>query len=222
MNMKIWLLAACSIFLLAIACKKADYLTDDGVHSAKTPLTAYEYLKNHSWKSFDTLVMIIDHYNLQEEVNSVGTIFVPTNRSINLYMEMRRAAKQQIDENAKYTMDSLYKDITADSLRQYFFADKLPMSALTGEDPVGIKAKTGQQRAYRKVRQTGYTTTVTPVYFMFFINVRGTIDDPNNPPPANDPGYDVTVRCQTTGIETRDGAGPLLHVLNNQHRFVRF
>ncbi|UYQ91357.1 hypothetical protein MKQ68_14785 [Chitinophaga horti] len=222
MKINIGLLVAGVALMLATACSKADYLTDEGVHSAKTPLNAYEFLKSHPWKSFDTLVMIIDHYNLQEELNSTGTMFVPTNRSVNLYMEYKRDQKQKIDENAKYTLDSLYKDITADSVRQYFYPDKLTVAALENEFPVGIKNKLGQQMAYRKVKQQGYNTTVTPVYFTYLIRVKGTIDDPNNPPLGSDPNFDQSVLCQTTGIETENGKGPILHVLTNKHQFVRY
>jgi hypothetical protein len=47
--------------VLLNSCKKNSYLTDGGLHSAQPPLSTYEYLKQHSWQSFDTLITIIDH-----------------------------------------------------------------------------------------------------------------------------------------------------------------
>ena len=49
------------------SCKKSEYLTDGGLSEAKTPLTTYDYLKQHKYHLFDTLIMVIDHYNMKEE-----------------------------------------------------------------------------------------------------------------------------------------------------------
>ncbi|WP_295121429.1 hypothetical protein [uncultured Chitinophaga sp.] len=223
MKLNILLLAVCASLMVAVSCKKADYLTDSGVHSAKTPLTTYEFLKNHPWKSFDTLVTILDHYGLQEEVNGAGTFFAVTNRSIRNYMNMKQVQTEFWDENAKYTMDSLYRDLTADSIRQYMFADKIPVSALTSEDPVLKSSLAGTSMAVRKRRQQVSTDfSFEPVYYLYLVKVRGGLDDPNNPPSGNDPNVDATVLCQTTGIETQNGKGTILHVLQNSHGFVRF
>src|SRR5687768_195256 len=104
--------------LLAVSCKKKDYLTDSGVHSVSTPLNNYDYLKQNSWKLFDTLLMVVDRFNLKEEVNNANTFFAPTNYSINRFMLARLAEKQATSSKAAYTLDSLYKYITADSIRQ--------------------------------------------------------------------------------------------------------
>jgi hypothetical protein len=223
MKLKIGILAVCCGMLLVLSCKKNDYITDGGLHNPKTPLTTYEYLKGNAWHMFDTLLMVVDHYGLQEEMNSAGTFFAPTNRSINRYMVLQRDKKQLVDENAKYTMDSLYKDITADSVKQYFFADKLPITSLADEMPVAKTSMGNTPMAIRKRKQDGYNQwSAEPVYFLYLIQVKGTLDDPNSLPAPGDKNIDISVQCQTTGIETSNGKGTLLHVLSNTHTFVRF
>lgn len=223
-QLKIWLLAVCCGAMLAVSCKKASYLTDEGLHKAQTPLTTYDYLKQHPWQMFDTLIQIIDHYQLQEEVNGAGTFFAPTDYAIETYMKAQRARRQLTDENALYNMDSLWLDIKADSLRQYIFADKIEIASLPAEDIVQKTSVAGIGMAVRKVRQTsGYNEwSSAPVYFLNLIKIKGTIDDPDAAPIPNDPFRDVSVQCQTTGILTRNGSGTVLHVLRNQHTFIRF
>jgi hypothetical protein len=211
------------LLLLTVACKKADYLTDGGLHNPKTPLSVYDYLKEHPYKLFDTLILIVDHYKLQEELNHTGTFFASTNYSITLYMNVRLEQKKRTDENAKYTMDSLYKDLTADSVRQYMFSNKLPMSGFTDEQPHVFDNMVGTRFAVKKEKTTDryYNEwSSVPVYFLYLIKIVGALDVPGTTPPANE--EDIRVLCQTTGIETESGNGPLLHVLNNKHIFVRF
>lgn len=207
------------LLLLMSSCKKSEYLIDEGVHEAATSLTTYDYLKAHSWKSFDSLIAIIDHFGLKDEVNNAKTFFAPTDYSINRFFELKKASR---DENNPYTMDTLYKEISADSIRQYLFTQKLTLgAALEVAPPIQSLGKTSA--VITKIRQTAYDYTQwssNPVYLLYYTKVRGTLDDPNGNVDPNDPNRDTRVSCQTTGIET--SSGTTLHVLSNTHVFVRF
>jgi hypothetical protein len=66
--------------------------------------------------------------------------------------------------------------------------------------------------------------TKAPTYLLYFVKVRGAVDEPGVTPPLNE--NDITVLCQTTGIKTSGVKTQLgsttLHVLSNTHVFVRF
>jgi hypothetical protein len=208
--------------VLAVSCKKADYLTDSGVHDAKTPLSTYDYLKQHPWNLFDTLVMVIDKYNLKDEVNGANTFFAPTNYSINKYMNDRRAERQATNAAAGYTLDSLYKYITADSVRQYMFSEKIALKELPEQQTQSYSSLGKTSMGVFKELQTAniYTDrTNAPTFLLYLVKVRGSLDEPGTVPPANE--IDIRVICQTTGIQTSNGA-KTLHVLSNTHSFVRF
>lgn len=201
------------------SCKKSEYLTDEGIHDAATPLTTYDYLKAHSWQSFDSLIAIIDHFGLKEEVNNAKTFFAPTDYSINWFFELKKASR---DENNPYTMDTLYKEISADSIRQYLFNQKLTLAGAS-EVAAPIQSLGKTNVAINKIKQTSFNYTEwsrNPVYLLYYTRVRGNLDDPNGNVDPNDPNRDTRVECQTTGIET--SSGTTLHVLNNRHLFVRF
>jgi hypothetical protein len=152
-------------------------------------------------------------------VNNAKTFFAPTDYSINRFFELKKMTR---DENNPYTMDTLYKEITADSVRQYLFNQKL---TLTGASEVAAPIPTlgKTSAAITKIKQTSYDYTQwsrNPVYLLYYTKVRGALDDPNGTVDPNDPNRDTRVECQTTGIET--SSGTTLHVLNNSHVFVRF
>jgi hypothetical protein len=44
--------------LTVIGCKKAAYLTDDGLHTAEVNLSTYDYLAAHPNGMFDTLLLV--------------------------------------------------------------------------------------------------------------------------------------------------------------------
>lgn len=216
-----FILFAAVTFLLATSCKKAAYLTDDGIHNPKSSLSTYEYLRQHSWQSFDTLIMIIDHYNMKDEVNSAGTFFASTNYSIKQYMDFRLSEKKLTNDTAKYTLDSLYKDISADSLRQYLFTAKITLAGAPIQPaPYTSFAKNTNFAVFKQLQSTStytqYTTGQT--YLLYLVKVRGQLDVQGITPPLNE--IDINVLCQTTGIESASGG--ILHVLSTQHFFVRF
>lgn len=210
------------VLLVAASCKKKDYLTDTGVHNPVTPLSNYDYLKQNSWKLFDTLLLIIDKFNLKEEVNAAKTFFAPTNYSIASFMTARLNEKQLTSSSSQYTLDSLYKYITADSVKQYMFNEKITLDDI-GEDETKMYTNhidTDFGVFKERQRDNAYTQySNNPSYLLYLVKVRGSLDVPGVTPPPNE--IDIRARCQTTGIQTSNGA-TILHVLNNQHQFIRF
>jgi hypothetical protein len=217
-----YILPAVFAFILVVSCKKKDYLTDSGVHNAVTPLTNYDYLKQNNWRLFDTLLMIIDKFNLKEDMNETKTFFAPTNYSINAFITARLNDRLATSSSATYTLDTLYKYITADSIRQYMFNDRITLDDI-GEDETKLftnrsKTNMGVFKELQRANQfTMYTNN--PTYLLYLVKIRGSLDVPGVIPPTGE--EDIRVRCQTTGIETSNGA-TILHVLNNQHQFIRF
>jgi hypothetical protein len=198
------------VFLFS--CKKDAYLTDDGIHDAVTPLSTYDYLAANRYHIFDTLLLVVDHYNMKQEVNSAKTFFAPTNYSIN--------RKMNLYSTVYPSLDSIYKYMNADSLRQYILQTNVTLDAAL-ETPVAYVTAGKTNAAVQKIKQAGYTQWSTyPVYILNFIKVRGSLDDPDNPPPSGGPDVDTKVACQTTGIQT--SSGTTLHVLSNVHIFSTF
>lgn len=220
----IWLAFALVIFAGAASCKKAAYLTDGGVHNAITPLSTYDYLKQHPWKLFDTLVMVIDHYGLKDKVNAANTFFAPTNYSIGRYMTARLIEKQAVNPAAAYTIDSLFKDLKADSILQYVFSDKITLAEAQELQPKLYSPQTSADLRMGVMKELQTSTLYTErsnaaTYLLYFVKVRGDVDIPGVIPPANE--SDIRVVCQTTGILPENGQR-VLHVLSNLHVFARF
>lgn len=207
--------------LLLSSCKK-DYLTDGGLHTAATSLTTFDYLQQHQYHMFDTLTTILLHYNMKDEVNNAKTFFAPSDFSINRYIATQNVRVRLIDENASFTLDSLYARITPDSLRQYLFTEKIQTADYSddlvhvtenlGKTSSGIKRMLATDPAY-------YQWSSQPVYLLFYVKVRGKVDVTGEPATIDNP-FDISVQCQTTGIETASGG--ILHVLANTHTFSTF
>jgi hypothetical protein len=217
-----WLLLFVCSLLLIVSCKKADYLTDEGIHNPKTPLSTYDYLKAHPWKLFDTLIMVIDKYNLKEQVNESNTFFAATNYSINKFLADRRAEKQLVSAAADYTLDSLYKYITVDSVKQYMFGERIELAAMPENETKVFQSAAGiATGVYKELQQANAYTerTNAPTHLLYLVKIRGALDIPGTTPPVNE--NDIRVLCQTTGILTSNGE-TVLHVLNNTHSFIRF
>lgn len=203
------------------SCKKSSYLTDGGLSDPKSPLSTYDYLKQHPYKLFDTLIMVIDHYQMKDEVNSAQTFFAPTNYSINRYIKLKRDSVRLINENRNYTLNDMYNDISADSLRIYCVKSRVELmttpevatlAANNANTPVAV------QRILQPKPDGAWSSS--PIYYLFFIKVRNGLDPAGATLPPNDPGRDISAHCQTTGIEPSSGG--VLNVLNNQHTFIRF
>jgi hypothetical protein len=203
------------------SCKKSSYLTDGGLSDPKSPLSTYDYLKQHPYKLFDTLIMVIDHYQMKDEVNAAQTFFAPTNYSINRYIRLKRDSVRRIDEQKNYTLTNMYNDLSADSLRMYCIKSrvelmKAPLSATLTSNNANTQVATQRIQQARP----GESWSSAPIYYLYFIKVVNGLDPAGTTLPENDPNRDLSSYCQTTGIEPSSGG--MLHVLNNQHTFVRF
>ncbi|HEY6900961.1 MAG TPA: hypothetical protein VI233_09975 [Puia sp.] len=217
MKNKIFIVLCVGIAFMSVSCKK-DYLSGGSLSVANTPLNNMDYLAANQYKQFDTLVQVINKLGMAGEVNSAKTFFAPTDFSIKLYMDAKALAKYNVNPYAVYTIDSLVKDITVDSLRMYMFdqtidlTNNAPVFTPPGTLPV-INSKAGIQMSAFTQLQTGapYTTmTKAPTYLLYF----------TRQPTAAVPSP-ALVLCQTTGIKTSNGA-TTLNVLANGHTFIRF
>lgn len=215
------LLLSLTLLLFLSSCEK-DYLEDGGIHDPKTPLTTFDYLQQHKYHMFDTLTTILLHYNMKDEVNNAKTFFAPSDFSINRYMRFQNARVKLIDEQKSFTMDSLYARLTPDSLRQYLFASKIQTAdyndfvvhptANLGNTTSGIQRLQSTDPAHNQ-------WSGQPVYLLYYVKIRGRQDVAGETPTPDNP-LDISVVCQTTGIETSSGG--ILHVLSNTHTFVTF
>jgi len=231
---RLLLLMIFSVSMLGVvSCSQKDYLVDEGVHDAHTSLNTYDYLKSNQYHLFDSFLLVIDHYNLKSELLNAKTVFAVTDYSIANYMRLKLVLLKQINENKVYTMDSLYKDISADSVRQYFFGEKLTLEDVPIEPEVHQLESLGHTSCGVSKRQwtvaelnadVGLPTwTNSPPYGLYYTFVRGALDVPGvNPPPSE---ADTKIVCQTQGILPKSDKGTydqVLHVLANTHTFVRF
>ena len=217
-----------------LSCKQDDYLIDGGKHEARTPLNTYDYLKSNQYQLFDTFLLIIDRFNLRNELQEAKTVFAVTDYSIRRYMTLKQDALRLIDFNKSFTLDSLYANITADSVRQYFFNEKITLDDAPMEPEVTQLTSRGNtpcgysRRQWTILELNGndgglFTWTNSPVYGLFYTRVRGALDVAGVTPPQNE--ADIKVLCQTQGIMPRSEKGTydqMLHVLANVHTFVRF
>lgn len=215
------------ISLLAVligfsACQKAAYLTDDGLHQAEVSQNTYDYLASHPNHMFDTLLMVIDHFGLKEEVNNAKTFWVPSDYSISRYYQIMRSIHQNENENATYEFADFLDDLNADSVRSYIYADgqhslsNANTTATLMENNSGIEGF-----AYNKQRQPQGQWSYQDVYYLYYIKVRG---EPDATAPDGSPRVDrndladTRVLCQTSGIKT--ASGTVLNILSNQHTFI--
>jgi len=222
MKNKIFYFIICCLGLAYFtSCKKSEYLTDGGLSTAKTPLTTYDYLKQHKYHLFDTLIMVIDHYNMKAEVNGAATFFAPTNYSINSYLKIKRDSVRLINENNNYNLIDMYKDISADSLRMYISKSRIALMTTPLQATI-VSNAANTQTAIQRILQPkpAESWSSAPIYYLYYIKVRGGLDPPNVTAQPNDPNIDLKAQCQTTDIEPSSGG--MLHVLSNNHTFIRF
>jgi hypothetical protein len=115
----------------------------------------------------------------------------------------------------------MYKNLTADSLRIYMTKSRIELTSAPLQvtmAPNFANTQTAVQRVLQP--KPGESWSSAPIYYLFYIKVRGGIDLPNSVLLPNDPNIDLKAQCQTTGIEPSSGG--ILHVLNNTHTFIRF
>ncbi len=210
------------IFICLLGSCKKDYLTGGSLHQEVTPLNNIDYLKSNSFKLFDTAVVVIEKLGLTAQVNSAKTFFAFTDYSVLNMINLRLQQKQQLNPLATYTLDSLISNINEDSVRQYILNETVELKTAPELVPATYTSAGNTTMGVLKQVQTNATyleRTQAPTYLLFFVKVRGALDQPGVTPPVNQ--NDITVQCQTTGIKTSNGA-TTMHVLVNPHTFVRF
>lgn len=199
-----------AILMLLIGCKKDDYLTDGGLARSVTPLSNYDYLANHSYHYFDTVVLIIDHFKLKDSVNKAGTFFAFTDFSVTTLMNALQVT----------TLNELYGKVTSKLVTQYLFSDAGITLDNAGEAAKQIANWAGDATALSAVKKIENTYGVNlmnsaPAYNYYtlqYVKINGVLDDSPNMPPGD--VTDISIPCQTTGIKTGNGA-TTLHVLVN-------
>lgn len=220
-NKIIYILISGLMLVYFASCKKSSYLTDGGLSNPKSPLSTYEYLKQHKYHLFDTLIMVIDHYQLKDEVNNASTFFAPTNYSISKYIKLKRDSVKKIDEKRTYTLNNMYNDINADSLRVYLVKSRVELMG-TPEQATAAINNANKSMAVQRILQPrpAEAWSGAPIYYLYYIKVVGALDPAGTSLPNDDPSRDIKAQCQTTGIEPSSGG--ILNVLSNQHTFIRF
>jgi len=184
------------------ACKKDNYLTDGGVHTATTPYSTYDYLAGNSYHIFDTVINIIDHFGLKDSVNKAGTFFAPTDYSVNRLM-----VNLGVDN-----MDSLYAHISSRFITQYLFSDTTITLQNAGTSPKIYNNWADTIAGVKKLAYTyGVVSSTLTYYVLQYVKINGYLDGSAGAP-ADDP-TDAVLNCQTTGIIT--SGSTRLHVLSN-------
>lgn len=208
--------------LTVVGCKKAAYLTDDGLHTAEVNLSTYDYLAAHPNGMFDTLLMVIDHFKLKEEMNKAKTFWAPSDYSVNRYYKQKADSVKYVDENAQYSFEQFLDDIPIDSVRAYMYNDAAYNleTATTAYKTINNAANLSGF-VYHMQRQPKSAWSSQPVYYLYYVKVRGEADQisPDGIVTVKEEDQaDMRVYCQTTGIKT--ASGTLLNVLANTHTFI--
>ena len=193
------------VLSLAAACKKDKYIKDTGLHETTTSLSTYDYLKSDI--QFDTLVSLIDHFNLQDSVNKSATFFAFTDYAVAAFMRNAGVG----------TIDALYDSVTSKFITQYMFGTQITqpeLSVIPIIYPNWGGANSASQLYKTENQQYVYLTSSAPA-FQYYItqykSIVGVLDtDPSRP--FDDP-TDVIVPCQTTGLQT--SSGTLVNVFVN-------
>lgn len=196
--------------LSVMSCRKENYLTDGGLANATSPLSNYDYLKNHTYHYFDTTILIIDHFNLKDSVNKAGTFFAFTDYSVATLMRTLGVT----------SLNDLYKQVSSKLVTQYLFADAgitLDNAGETAKQYVNWAGDANALSAVKKVQNSYgiYLANTAPSYSYYtlqYVKINGVLDGSPNMPPGD--VVDVSIPCQTTGIKTSNGA-TTLHVLAN-------
>lgn len=210
------------LMIVMAGCKKNDYLSGGSLHVAITPLNNLDYLKANAFKQFDTVASIIEKLDLVKEVNNAKTFFAFTDYSVLNMINLKLLQKQSTNPLATYTLDSLLRDISVDSVKQYILNETVELDNAPELKAKPFTSAGNTSMGALKQLQTGapyVDRTKAPTFLLFYVKVRGALDEPGVVPPLNE--NDILVLCQTTGIKTSNGA-TTLHVLNNNHTFVRF
>jgi hypothetical protein len=171
---------------------------------------------------FDTSIIVIERLGLANQINSAKTFFAFTDYSVLNMINLRLQQRQQVNPIAVYTLDSLVREISQDSVRQYLIDQTIELQSAPENIPQTYPSLGGTTMGVIKQIQTNplfLERTQAPTFLLFYVLVRGALDQPGVVPPTGQ--NDITVVCQTTGIKTSNGS-TTMHVLSNLHTFVRF
>lgn len=215
------LFTACLVLFLMSSCKK-NYLDGGSLHNPVTPLNNIEYMRSNASNLFDTSLIVIERLGLNDQVNNAKTFFAFTDYSVLSMINLKLQQRQAVNPIAVYTLDSLIKDISQDSVRQYLLDQTVELQSAPELVPQTFTSLGRTTMGVIKQIQTNalyLERTQAPTYLLFYVLVRGALDQPGVVPPTGQ--NDISVLCQTTGIKTSNGA-TTMHVLSNLHTFVRF
>jgi len=184
------------------SCKKDSYRTDNGVASANTTQSTYDYLAGNTYHYFDTLLLIVDHFGLKDSLNKAGTFFAPTDYAISALMSA----------NSITSLDALYRQINSNFLKQYMFSDTSLTLNTAGTNVKTYQNWAGMTSGLAKLASSYYVANSSLTYYTLeYIKINGVLDGSVGAP-ANDL-TDAILKCQTTGIKTATGTN--LNVLVN-------
>jgi hypothetical protein len=210
------------LLITGASCQK-DYRIDGGKSQAFVNMTTYDYLKSNPL--FDSLVRIIDHAGLKDEVNSSKTFFATTNYSAVQYVAAKKLKKiiEVGDENIRFSIQDIPVAEIRDSLKLYMFDQEITRNNLTLDGAYFVNKLPQQVDTVRwniyLNRQYPHSSYLDYVDYIRFVRVVGTLDRER---PAGSPAQpshqnDQDILVQTSGIITTTG---VIHVLANTHRLM--
>ena len=191
-----------------LACKKDKYIEETGLHATSTSQTTYEYLQSEG--QFDTLVSLINHFNLKDSVNKSATIFAFTDYAAKLFMQ----------DAGIGSLPAFYDSVSSGFITQYLFGSQIGESDL-GLVPAAYPNWGGSKApcSLWKIEnlQYVYLTSSAPAFSYYRIQYKSVmgVDDEAPGRPSGDP-TDITLTCQSTGLLTSTNS--LVHVFANNVR----
>lgn len=198
-----------TLVIIGMASCTSSYLDEGGLANANTPQTTYDYLATNRYQMFDTLIQIIDTLDLKEQINNAETFFAPSDNSIGNYLlAMTDTLINQTEvADTTYTLANLFEDATKEMILKYAVDEEITLAneSVNGTDYVSLAGTEVTATRTLATDDEYYVNSDNPVYLLYFTQ-KGMADE----------------RCQTSGILTQNGAGTILHVLNNEHVFVFF
>lgn len=210
--MKIIHLLLGSLLILA-ACKKDNYLVNDGNTNLERirKMSTYDFLKES--KVLDTVVLLIDRAGMKDEINGDITFFSPTNLGVASFLAQQTRAIQRKynDENIKFTLDSLTTDSIKFYLRRHIF-----------KGVIDKKAMSYTKKSFTNINSEGNYFLLLEKYYIDVSGIRSTTNriqirrvfglaDEDVPEGTENREPDFYAYVQTSEVRTATG---MVHVLD--------